>query len=60
MASAAGWRLYRSLRRELKDAGPVPSLEEVQRRLSKIPGAMTADFIAERRERGETEERGER
>jgi hypothetical protein len=43
-----------------KDAGPVPSLEEVQRRLSKIPGEMTADFIAERRERGETEERGER
>jgi predicted DNA-binding antitoxin AbrB/MazE fold protein len=49
-----------SLRREMKDAGPVPTLEEVRRRLSKIPGELTADFIAERRERGEPEERGER
>jgi hypothetical protein len=26
-------------------------LEEVRRRLSKIPGSMTADFIAEREDR---------
>jgi hypothetical protein len=27
------------------------SLEEVRRRLSKIPGSLTADFIAEREDR---------
>ena len=36
------------LRRRLADAVPAPGLEEVRRRLSKIPGSMTADFIAER------------
>jgi predicted DNA-binding antitoxin AbrB/MazE fold protein len=40
-----------SLRTELRDAGPAPGLEEVRRRLSKIPGSMTADFIAEREDR---------
>lgn len=30
------------------DTGPVPTLEEVRAALSKIPGSMTADFIAER------------
>jgi hypothetical protein len=30
---------------------PEVSLEEVRRRLSSIPGTMTADFIAEREER---------
>jgi hypothetical protein len=39
------------LRRRLADAGPAPGLEEVRRRLSKIPGSMTADFIAEREDR---------
>lgn len=33
------------------DGGEVVSLEEVRRILSKIPGSMTADFIAEREER---------
>lgn len=37
-----------SLRDTLKDAGPAPGLNEVRRGLSKIPGSMTADFIAER------------
>lgn len=38
-----------TLRRQLKDAGPAPGLEEVRRRLSKkIPGEMTEDFLAER------------
>ncbi len=40
-----------SLRRRLVDAGPAPGLEEVRRRLAKIPGSMTADFIAEREDR---------
>jgi hypothetical protein len=37
-----------SLRNSLKDAGPAPGIEEVRKRLSKIPGSMTADSIAER------------
>jgi hypothetical protein len=32
-------------------AGPAPGMEEVRRRLSKIPGSMTGDFIAEREDR---------
>jgi predicted DNA-binding antitoxin AbrB/MazE fold protein len=40
-----------SLRCKLQDAGPAPGLEEVRRRLSKIPGTLTADFIAERVDR---------
>jgi predicted DNA-binding antitoxin AbrB/MazE fold protein len=40
-----------SLRRRLANAGPAPGLEEVRRRLAKIPGSMTADFIAEREDR---------
>ena len=40
-----------SLRSALLDAGPAPGLEEVRRRLSKIPGTLTADFIAERQDR---------
>jgi predicted DNA-binding antitoxin AbrB/MazE fold protein len=39
------------LRRRLAGAEPGPGLEEVRRRLSKIPGSMTADFIAEREDR---------
>jgi hypothetical protein len=38
-------------RRRLAAAGPAPGLEEVRRRLSKIPGSMTADLIAEREDR---------
>ena len=37
-----------SLRAELWHAGPPPGIEEVRRRLSKIPGSMSAGFIAER------------
>ena len=37
-----------NLRNELETAGPPPGLEEVRRRLSKIPGSMTQDFISER------------
>jgi len=40
-----------SLQIELLHAGPAPGIEEVRRRLSKIPGSMTEDFIAEREDR---------
>jgi predicted DNA-binding antitoxin AbrB/MazE fold protein len=39
------------IRRKVQNAGPAPGLEEVRRRLSKIPGSMTQDFIAEREDR---------
>jgi hypothetical protein len=59
----AGWRIkveaafassqldiqyIESLRTELVDAGPPPGMDEVRRRLAKIPEPMTEDFIAER------------
>ena len=34
------------------DTSPVPTLEEVREFMAKIPGSLTADFIAERDERG--------
>ena len=39
------------LKRELQDAQPAPGLEEVRRRLAKIPGSMAAEIIAERGDR---------
>ena len=36
------------LKRELKDTEPAPGLEEVRKRLAKIPGSMAAEIIAER------------
>ena len=39
------------LQAELLHAGPAPGIEEVRRRLSRIPGSMTGDFIAEREDR---------
>lgn len=38
------------LKRELGD-DPIPSLEEVRKRLSKIPGSMADEIIAQRGER---------
>lgn len=40
-----------TVRRRLRDAGTAPSLDEVRTRLSKIPGSLTGDFIAEREDR---------
>jgi predicted DNA-binding antitoxin AbrB/MazE fold protein len=40
-----------AIRAEAAALSDVPSLEEVQRALSKIPGALAEDFIAEREER---------
>ncbi len=37
-----------TLRNSLKTAGPAPGIDEVRKRLSKIAGSMTTDFIAER------------
>ena len=39
------------LRREQQDAEPAPGLEEVRRRLAKIPGSMAGEIIAERGDR---------
>ena len=39
------------IRRELPDAEAAPGLEEVRRRLAKIPGSMSAEIIAERGDR---------
>jgi predicted DNA-binding antitoxin AbrB/MazE fold protein len=40
-----------ALRRKLERSEPAPGLEDVRRRLSKIPGSMAADFAAEREDR---------
>lgn len=40
-----------NLETELLDADPAPGIEEVRRRLAKIPSSMTTDFVAEREER---------
>jgi predicted DNA-binding antitoxin AbrB/MazE fold protein len=39
------------IKRELQDAESAPGLEEVRRRLAKIPGSMAADIVADRGER---------
>ncbi len=38
------------IKRELEPAKPAPGLEEVRRRLAKIPGSMAAEIVAERGE----------
>lgn len=48
MAAQLDLECIETIRRKTKNAGPAPGLEEVRRRLSKIPGAMTQHFIAER------------
>ena len=40
-----------SIKREVEDEEPAPGLDEVQRRLAKIPGSMGAGIIAERGDR---------
>jgi predicted DNA-binding antitoxin AbrB/MazE fold protein len=39
------------IKREIRDAEPAPGIEEVRRRLAKIPGSMAAEVIAERGDR---------
>ena len=39
------------IKRELEDAEPAPGLEEVRRRLAKIPGSMSVEIVGERGER---------
>ena len=39
------------IRKELQDAEAAPGLEEVRRRLAKIPGSMAAEIVADRGER---------
>ncbi len=40
-----------SARREIEDVDHIPTLEEVRSILSKIPGSLAADIIAERADR---------
>ena len=39
------------LKKELTDSEPAPGLEDVRKRLAKIPGSMAAEIIAERGDR---------
>jgi hypothetical protein len=39
------------VKKELRDAPPAPGIDEVRRRLAKIPGSMAAEIIAERGDR---------
>jgi hypothetical protein len=39
------------IKRELQDTQPGPGIEEIRRRLAKIPGSVAAEIIAERGER---------
>jgi predicted DNA-binding antitoxin AbrB/MazE fold protein len=40
-----------SVKRQLQEAEPAPGIEEVRRRLTKIPGSMAAEIVADRGER---------
>ena len=40
-----------AVREQVAKEGPPRGLDEVRRRLAKIPGSMTAEFIAEREDR---------
>jgi predicted DNA-binding antitoxin AbrB/MazE fold protein len=44
-------KLLERVRAEVAGMTDIPSLEEVQRMLSAIPGSLTEDFIAEREDR---------
>jgi predicted DNA-binding antitoxin AbrB/MazE fold protein len=39
------------MKRGLQDAEPAPGIEEVRRRLAKIPGSMAAEIVADRGDR---------
>jgi predicted DNA-binding antitoxin AbrB/MazE fold protein len=39
------------VKRVLQDAAPAPGLEEVRRRLAKVPGSMADDIVSDRGER---------
>jgi hypothetical protein len=49
--SSAAVEYLEKIRKELQQAEAAPGLEEVRRRLSKIPGSMAAEVIAERGQR---------
>ena len=38
------------VRKESEKLPPPPGMEEIRRRLAKIPGSLTVDFFAEREE----------
>lgn len=39
------------VKKELPNAEPAPGIEEVRRRLAKIPGSMAAEIVADRGDR---------
>lgn len=49
--SGRDMKLLERVRAEVAGMTDIPSLEEVQRILSAIPGSLTADFVAEREDR---------
>ena len=44
------WRAQEFMEKVASDLACTPTLGEVRRRLSKIPGSLASDFIAEREE----------
>ena len=49
--SGRDMKLLERVRAEVAGMTGIPSLEEVQRMLSAIPGSLTDDFVAEREDR---------
>ena len=49
--SGRDMKLLERVRAEVAGMTSIPSLEEVQRMLSAIPGSLTNDFVAEREDR---------
>jgi predicted DNA-binding antitoxin AbrB/MazE fold protein len=51
LAAMIDYAFVENARREIEDVDDIPSLEEVRSILSKIPGSLAADIIAEREDR---------
>lgn len=51
LASMIDYAFIENARREIQDVDHIPTLEEVRNILSKIPGSLAADIIAEREDR---------
>jgi predicted DNA-binding antitoxin AbrB/MazE fold protein len=49
--SSLGVEFIEKIKRESQDAEPAPALDEVRRRLAKIPGSMALEIVADRGER---------
>jgi predicted DNA-binding antitoxin AbrB/MazE fold protein len=51
LAAMIDYEFVERARKEVEAAGRIPTLEEVRSILSKIPGSLSADLIAEREDR---------